>query len=309
MKKRSLITPVRLLRWLSLLFLVCLSTALLIANVVLAVADERQLADASVGQKHQRFVVLGPHLVEAMFAIGAGQRIVGTSDFADYPARAKSIPRVASHSTVNYELIQSLQVDWVLVWQSGFGQDVVDRLRELGMQVYVSEPSQLHDIALLLEELGALTGRQDQAQRVAADFRDELLRTRERYRNVESVTAFYQVWHEPLQTLNGRHIVSAVIELCGGRNVFADAPVIAPKVSVESVIAANPQVILASASDGLQLDWRESWLPWPMIDAVAGGQLHFVEPDTLVRHSPRILEGIRQVCAILDSVRANDDSL
>ena len=253
----------------------------------------------SLSQPASRLVVLGPNLVESLYAVGRGDRIVGVSAYSDYPAAAKNIARVASHNTVNYELIAQLSPDLVLVWQSGFGGEVIDKLRRLGFNVFVSEPSTLLDIERLLRQLGRLTGADKLADQAAGHYRERLGFLRRHYARVQPLGVFYQVWHEPLQTLNGRHIVSSVIELCGGYNLFSALPQIAPKISVESVIAANPAVIIASSSDGRRPEVLEDWRRWSMIDAVRREQLHSVDADILVRHAPRILQGAEQVCKIV----------
>ena len=252
----------------------------------------------------ERVVALGPNLVEILFAIGAGERVVGTSDYANYPEAAAAIPRVSRVNIVNFERLISLKPDLVLVWQSGFPVSTAARLQQLGIPVYLAEPSALDDIERLMRDLGVLVGEQASADAAANAFSDQREQLAQRYAAQEPVSVFYQVWHQPLQTLNAAHVVSAVIELCGGRNVFGDLAAIAPQVSIESVIAANPQVIIASGSDGERPAWLDDWSRWPMIDAVRAQQLYFIHPDILVRHSPRILQGAEQLCAMLDTARS-----
>ncbi len=114
---------------------------------------------------------------------------------------------------------------------------------------------------------------------------------------------FYQVWDDPLLTLNGKHLVSEVIRLCGGHNVFADAQALVPKLSVESVIAANPQMIVASATAAQRQQWLNAWQNWSMIKAVKSDRLYFVPPSLLQRHSPRILAGAEILCQHLEAAR------
>ncbi len=254
-------------------------------------------------QPARRIVALGPNLVEILFEIGAAGRVVGASDYADYPPAARDITRVSRVNIVNFELLLTLEPDLVLVWESGFPVSTAARLAQLGIPYYLAEPSALADVERLMRDLGNLAGMSDRAREAADDFARRRAQLASRYQRREPVAVFYQVWHQPLQTLNGAHLVSAVIELCGGENVFAELPAIAPQVSVESVIDANPQVIIASGSDGRRPAWLDDWLRWPMIDAVRDAQLHFVPPDILVRHSPRIIEGAERVCAILQGAR------
>lgn len=252
----------------------------------------------------KRIVALGPNLVESLFAIGVGQRLLGVSEYSDYPAEAETLPVVGSHNTVNYERIVQLNPDLIVVWHSGFGQAVIDKLIGLGFSVYVSEPQTLNDVGALLLDLGVLTGVNAQAEVVASRYQDQLDSLASAYSRKSKVKVFYQVWHEPMQTLNGDHVVSSVIGLCGGENVFAGLPQIAPRISVESVLATNPDVIIASGSDGIRPLWLDDWQQWPLINAVKQRHLYFIEPSILVRHAPRIVDGAIQVCELLDRVRA-----
>lgn len=256
----------------------------------------------------RRVVSLAPHITESLFAIGAGDRVVGTMAWSDYPAAARKIVEVGSHQSINYERILALQPELVITWMSGIGEDVTRRLLSLGLKVYVTEPRALPDIARALEHLGQLTGREQSADPVIAGFLLNLGRLRAEFANATPVRVFYQVWDQPLITLNGRHLVSDVIRLCGGRNVFADAVPLVPQVSIEAVVAAAPEVIVASAPGGRRPPWLEDWRQWPGIAAVETGHLYAIDADLLNRHTPRIIGGARQLCGILEDVRSGRKS-
>ena len=131
----------------------------------------------------------------------------------------------------------------------------------------------------------------------------ELGRLRESYSNDSPIGVFYQVWKDPLQTLNGSHLISDVIRLCSGRNVFSDAKTLAPHVSVEGVIAADPDVIVASGMGENRPEWLDDWRRWDVISAVRNGHLYFINPDHLERHSARILLGAEKMCQHLQLAR------
>ena len=282
----------------------CLATAETsdILSSAITVQDDLQRT-VLLSKPAERIVVLGPSVVENVFAIGAGERIVGALAYSDYPAAAKSIPRVGSHNTVNYELILSLEPDLVLLWHSGVGDDVLNRLLDLGLTVYASEPKRLDDIDDTLRQLGRLTGMAEAAESASRRFNSRLEELRARYASQFPLSVFVEIWHEPLQTLSGRHVVNDVIAACGGRNVFADLPQLAPRVSTEAVIEANPSVMLMASSDGDADQWRARWRRWSMIDAVQRQQLYPVLSETLVRHTPRILLGVERVCRLLSNAR------
>ena len=288
-----------------LFFLLAFFSSALMANDIptnITVIDDTGVS-VVLSQPAKRLVVLGPNLIESLYEIGAGDYILGASEYSDYPEAAKTIPRVGSHNTINFEMIISLAPDLILIWHSGFGAESVAKLRSLGLNVYASEPKTLDDIESLLNDLGQLTGLPESTAIAATQYRNEFNRLQHTYSEKETVSVFYQVWHEPMQTLNGDHVVNAVIELCGGKNVFANLPEIAPRVSVESVIAMNPDVIISSGSDNRDAKKLDFWQRWKMVSAVQNEQVYFINADSLVRHAPRILQGAQQLCDLLERSR------
>ncbi len=263
-------------------------------------ADGRAI---ELAQPATRIVSLAPHLTELLFAIGAGDRIIATVSHSDYPTAANDIPRIGNYTRFDSERLVALQPDLVLGWQSGNPTAHLRRLRELGLTVHVSEPRQLTDIARLLETLGELTGHQEAATSAADNYRSRLATLRERYRDRTPISAFYQIWHQPLITVGGDHLLNEVIELCGGHNVFAASTQLAPRVSTEAVLSARPEVIVASGPDSKRPQWLDDWRRWSQLPAVRGGHLYHINPDLLQRHSPRILDGTEQLCRTLDRAR------
>ncbi|MGR8918689.1 MAG: cobalamin-binding protein [Gammaproteobacteria bacterium] len=250
-----------------------------------------------------RVVALAPHLVELLYAAGAGDTLVGAVHHSDFPPAARGIPRIGSNNVINYEALLALAPEVVVLWHTGNGAGMAERIRALGLRVFVNEPGALDDIARTLETLGRLTGRDATASAAAAAFRTRHAALAAAYAGRVPVAVFYQIWHEPLMTLNGQHLVSDVIRLCGGRNVFAEATPIAPRISIEAVIRANPELIVSGAEGGTAAFAR--WRDWPAIAAVARGQLHVIDADLLQRHTPRVLDGAAQLCELLEAVRGD----
>ena len=263
--------------------------------------------ELSLDQAAKRVVLLGPNLVESIYAIDAAHTVVAVADHSDYPQEARAIPRVASHNTINYEKILALAPDLVVVWASGFGVDKIQKLRDLGLTVFASEPQRLADVEHLLRTLGQLTGHSGSANQAALDYVRGLEELTQRYQYQRPVRVFYQIWHQPMQTLNNKHIVNDVITLCGGINIFAKQREIAPKVSVEAVIALDPELIITGVSDGQRPSWFGDWQRWPSITAVKKNQLFVVDADIMVRHAPRILLGAEQLCRYLAQARVSDE--
>ncbi|MBA1147554.1 cobalamin-binding protein [Ectothiorhodospiraceae bacterium WFHF3C12] len=251
----------------------------------------------------QRIVSLAPHTTELLFAAGAGDRVVGAVAHSDYPPEARSIPRVGGYSRLDYERILSLSPDLVIAWASGNEESAIERLEGLGQTVYVSEPRRIGDIAEAMRRFGRLAGTSQTATAAADAFDGRHERLRRRFSDRPDIGVFYQIWKEPLMTVNGEHLIARVIQLCGGHNVFADLTTLAPNVSVESVIAADPEVIVASGMGNERPEWLDDWKQWPSIRAVKRDNLYFVPPQLIQRHSPRILDGAERLCGQLDEAR------
>lgn len=252
----------------------------------------------------QRIVSLAPHLTEQLFAIGAGDRIVGTTEFADYPEAAKRIPRVARAHSVDLERVAGLQPDLIAVWGSGYPPAVIEALRRLGVPVFVSEPKSLADIASSLERLGTLTASAG-AGAGAAAFRARLDALRARYAARQPVTVFYQIWAQPLMTLSGRHALNEAIRVCGGRNVFEALAPIAPQVSIEAVLAADPEVIVTAEPGGAPTGALDSWKRFSALRAVRAGRLVTLDADRINRHTPRLLDELAILCERIDQARSS----
>lgn len=271
-----------------------------VAHGRVAVVDDAG-STVELAEPARRVVSLAPHLTEQLFAVGAGDLIVGTTDHADFPPPAKALPRVARAHSIDLERVSALRPDLIVIWGSGFPPAMIEAVRRLGVPTFVSEPSRLADIGSSLERLGVLTARP--AAHAAAEFDRKLAALRERYRGRREVRVFYQVWNEPLMTLGGRHVISEAIALCGGRNVFADLAPIAPRVSVEAVLAADPEVIVTAEPGGRPSDALAGWRRFERISAVRHRQLVTVDADRINRHGPRVVDEIAVLCEAIDRAR------
>lgn len=247
----------------------------------------------------QRIISLAPDLTENLFSIGAGSHIKGAIAGSDYPAAAQNIPRIGSFTGIDLERILQLHPDLVVTWSNTFSRPLTV-LEKLGIPVYTTNPHQLEDIFRTLNHLGCLTGMQAAAKRAAELFAQRLATLSQRYAAQEKVTVFYQIGAYSLITINRSSWINQVITLCGGQNVFANARTVAPEISWEAVITANPQVII---SDATTTDWKKPWLAWPIMRAVRDHFLFRIHPDLLERASPRLLEGASELCQDLAVAR------
>ncbi len=255
-------------------------------------------------QPARRIVSLSPHITENLFAIGAGNRIVGTVEFSNYPEEAKRIRQIGSYEKIDLEAVAALRPDLVVAWESGNIASHVARLKAIGLNVVVTEARRIEDVPADLERLGALAGTGAGARAAASKFRDRLAALRARYGSLPKVGVFYQVWNRPLMTVGGGQIISDAIRLCGGESVFAALKPMAAAVTVEAVLAADPEAIVASGMGDTRPEWLDEWRRWPSLTAVARDNLFFVHPDHLQRHTPRILDGIERLCQHLETARS-----
>lgn len=284
-----------------LFLLLCLAVIPCVSFANFSVTDARGNT-FDFDQPAQRVVVLAPHLVEIIYAVGGEDTLIGAVSYSDYPEAAKALPRVGSYKDFSAEALFRLKPDLIIGWGSGNGDVRLKQLESLGFRVFWSDVHSLDDVASAMRTLGKITGAAN-TENTATEFESSISSLRQQFSHREPISVFYEVWNSPLQTLNGEHLISAVIRLCGGTNVFASEPVLGPKISVESVIRKNPQVIIASGMGQERPEWLDEWLTWPQIQAVEKKQLHFIHPDIIQRHTPRILQGAELMCAQLDEAR------
>lgn len=202
----------------------------------------------------QRVISLAPHATELVYAAGGGAKLVGTVTYSDYPPAAQAIPRVGDNKALDLERIAALKPDLIVVWRHGNAERQTDALRALRIPLFFSEPKHLDDVSSSLRRLGTLLGTQPAADAAAAAYTRDIAALRARYAARTPVTMFFQVWDRPLMTLNGAHLINDVIELCGGRNVFASLKPLVPTVTDEAVLAANPEAIVTTGVGASRTD-------------------------------------------------------
>lgn len=251
----------------------------------------------------RRIVTLAPHSTESLFAAGGGAYLVGTVDYSDYPPEAKEVPRIGGYSRVDLEAVVALKPDLVIAWQSGNASNQVDKLEKLGLNVFITQPNRMEDIATQLEQLGKLAATEASANAAAGRFRARLAALRQANANKPTVRVFYQIWKTPLMTVGSQQIITDAIRLCGGENVFGQLTQMAPTVSVEAVLEANPEAIVATGMGDARPEWLHDWDKWTRMTAVKRGNLFHINPDIMQRHTPRILDGTEKLCGLLDTAR------
>lgn len=252
----------------------------------------------------RRIVSLAPHNTENLFSAGAGQWLVATVEHSDFPPAARDIPRIGNYRQINIESLLALKPDLVVVWASGNPPELLEKLEQLGLTLFYSEPKTFPQVVDNIRKLSILGGTEKQStpplKRLLADYSA----LKQKYAGRKRLSVFYQLWNEPLMTLNGGHLVSNAIEICGGHNVFADLPMIAPRVNVESVLVKNPDVILIAGQGINRQPEPGRWRRWPSLGAVQNNHIFSVNSDLLHRQTARFLQGMKQVCGLLDQARS-----
>lgn len=250
-----------------------------------------------------RIVSLSPHITELLFAAGAGPAIVGVDDSSDYPAAVAAIPRVGEPSALDIEGLLKLKPTLIVLWDSGTPERRKAELERLKLKLLVTEQRHLDDIPSTLIEFGHLAASEGVAAAAARSYQIELQRLRAQYAARARLKVFYQVWDRPLYTLSGEHVVSEILSLCGGENVFGELATLAPGIDKEAVLARAPDVILIAAPAADTVRQVRDWNRFPGIPAVSRHHVFGVDPTLLGRMGPRILQGVQQVCSLLDRAR------
>jgi len=257
----------------------------------------------------QRIISLSPHLTECLAAAGASEKIIAVDTASDYPKFVSQLPKVSDYRNINIEAILALHPDLVVAWDYGQNHQQLKQLESFGIVVYHSHPNHLSSIAKTIEYLGILAGTEKLARQKAGYFLQQLkqLKVSKKINKFHSSKKnhpiiFYQIWSEPLMTINNNAITEEVIELCGGFNPFAKTKGSVVTVTLENVIAANPDIIIAP-----KRTWA-FWKQWPMLSAVKQQHLYTIPPEELSRMSPRILRGAKKLCKIVASVSGNISS-
>lgn len=281
----------------------CWPTSFLQADILLQQADGSELA---LEQAAQRLLTLSPNLTELAFSAGAGERLLATVEYSEYPEAAIALPRIGDAFRLDIEQIVALRPDLVIAWDSGTPKAAMQQLRELGISVWSVEIREPEQIAYVLRDIGRATASETTANDAADDFQARLNQLKARYQTVSALDYFYQVDARPLFTINGDHLISKGLALCGGRNIFATEPALAFQVGHEAVIVANPDALIAPALPG-EPDPLQRWKEWPGMHAVQNGNLFTLDANKISQATPRWLDSIERSCALLNGLRDNSD--
>ena len=233
----------------------------------------------------QRILALTPHACEMLYAIDAGEQIVGAVSYCDYPTEAKALPRIGSYERINVEAALRLKPDLAIV----MSRNVVgiEKLEQMGITIVVSNPISFETMFDDILKLGELTHQSAEAETVVNQLRKRLQKIRAKRRPETAV--FYEVWHDPMLTAGGPSFISDLIHQAGGKNIFAGINVETPHVNVESVIRAKPELIVVPLEKRNIEERKAFWEKWLGKDKV---RFAAINPDILHRPGPRLLDGL-----------------
>ncbi len=259
----------------------------------------------------QRIVSLAPSVTETLFAIGAGDQVVGRTDFCNYPEAALDLPSVGGFSTISLENILALEPDLV-IGGSAYQADTIQALNEAGVPAFIVDPASLEEILDQVTLFGLVTGHEAEAEALAADMQariEAVAAATEAIPPESRPTVFYEVWHEPLMTVSSGSFIGQVIETAGGVNIFADLPDAYPMISAEEVIAADPDFIIGPSShaDQLTAEVIAAREGWEALTAVQNGSIYIIDGDIISRPGPRIVDALEELAGVLQPVAAGGE--
>lgn len=242
-------------------------------------------------QAAERVVSLAPSLTEIMLDLQAESALVGILDAGPRPKGLADIASVGQFAQFELETLLSLQADLVLHWPSSIAEMQLKQLKQLGVPVFSADAQTMDELAEQFAQIGALVGAEQRGIQLTKQLQQQLAQMRARYQRDVPLKVFYQIWDAPMYTLGGEQIISDALRVCGAENMYADLALPAPQVSVESVIARNPDVILLGSQRLAQM-----WQAWPVVRAVQLGQVLEVPDHGLERPSLQMFAALEQLC-------------
>ncbi len=252
-----------------------------------------------------RIVSLAPSVTESLFAIGAGDLVVGRTEYCDFPEEVESLPTIGgfSASSISVETILDLEPDLV-IGGSTYQAEIIEALESAGINAFVIQPASVGEILDSIQLLGMTTDRQDGADALVTDMQSRIDAVAEVVSTIpeeERLTVFFEVFHEPLMTTTLQTFLGELIQIAGGVNIFADIEEDYPAVSAEQILEADPDVILGPSSHGDQLTVEiiSSREGWQDLTSVQNEAIYIIEGNMISRSGPRIVDALEAIADVL----------
>lgn len=267
------------------------------ASYPVKVTDDMK-AVTTIGQKPMRIVSLAPSNTEILFALGLGNRVVGRTDFCDYPAEAAKVPSVGGYTQPSVESIMAVKPDLVIA-SFGNPKEMVERLRKLGIPVLAYNPQTVNDVLHVIWEIGKVTGAEDQATELISKMRDQIAAIEKLVKNASRPKVFWEVWHDPLSTAGANTFINDMIKIAGGINISEDAGKGWPAYSLETLLIKNPDVYIATKDKWSSPGNIPERPGYNQLKAVKLGQVYVINADNVNRPGPRLIEGLKDVVRVI----------
>ena len=259
---------------------------------------------ANIETTKPKIIALAPHIVEMLFDIGAGEQIIATTEYADYPLAAQKIPRIGSSMRIQLERVIELQPDVIIAWESGSPSDDLARLKQLGFKIVYSQPDSFAEVAQELRLFGKLSGHSEQAEQVANKFLIDLAEIKKQYGQKKPLTGFYEVWSRPLTTIAQDSWPQQFLEICSIKNPFETAKTSYPQVNIEQVLQHSIDIIIQPLSKKQQGGDEYNWKQWSILPAVKQQQYIILDADIVHRMTTRSLVALNDLCQQAEKSRA-----
>ncbi|GJM07622.1 MAG: vitamin B12-binding protein [marine bacterium B5-7] len=239
-----------------------------------------------------RILSLAPNITEILFDIGAGDQVVAVDRNSTYPDEAAKLPKVSVTDDTSAEAILGFKPDLVLMAPTQDNITEEATLEKFNVPVEKIDVQRLKDLSAAYIKLGKLTGHEKEAATKSKQLQDQFDQLIKQAKPKKQLNVFFQLATNPLITVNNKTVIGDVISLCGGENIFGKELLSAPRVSLEAVIKANPDVIVSDQPHTLHTDWQK----WPEMTAVKNQHLYAIPPDLIDRPGPRLIDGARLMC-------------
>jgi iron complex transport system substrate-binding protein len=252
-----------------------------------------------VPEKIERVVSLAPNLTENVFAVGAGERLVGVTTYCNFPAEAQKISKVGDTINPNLETILALKPQLVLVSTASQIESFTRQMEERGIAVFVLNPKDFEGVLQNLRLLGDLLGTQSNAEKLVSDLQARVSLVENKISGEKPVRVFVQISREPLYTIGRASFLTDLIKRAGGESITSEVPEAYPKISKEMVLASQPEAVILSADDAMGEGNSTAADVLRDSPAVKDNRVYKINGDLLTRPSPRLVDGLEEIARAL----------
>lgn len=246
----------------------------------------------------QKFVSLSPAITEILFALGAGEQVIGVSEYCDYPEEAFEKPKMGDFTNPNFEVILEAEPDIIFV-AAGIQEDFINRFSELGVQIAVLDAENVEQVLENIELAGKIANRNTEAKELKEELQDRIQTVKEKIAATDTTpSVFFEVWDDPLMTAGPGSFIHDLIELAGGKNIAEDLPERFAEFSKELLLERDPDIYLLNnhAHTPEEVKTRPGYA---QLKAVQSGLVYSIEDDLVTLPGPRIVDGLEQMAQII----------